>query len=172
MTDGDVEPSSGTTTAGRVDARRGAYAISDDPARLDLDAVHAYLARSYWARGIPRQVLQRAAANSLCFGVRHRDGESESQVGFARVITDRATFAYLADVYILEEHRGQGLATWLVEVILAHPELQGLRRFMLVTRDAQKLYARVGFRPAAASDNVMQIRWPNVYGAPPDAIGE
>jgi GNAT superfamily N-acetyltransferase len=152
--------------------RRGAYAISDDASRLDLDAVHAYLSRSYWAAGIPMAVLRRAVASSLCFGVYRIGGDHEEQIGFARVITDRATFAYLADVYILEEHRGQGLASWLVEVVLAHPDLQGLRRFMLVTRDAQALYARAGFRAAEASDNVMQIRWPNVYGPPPGAAAE
>ena len=171
MTKGGTEPPQERTTSERREVRRGAYAISDDPSRLDLDAVHAYLSRSYWAAGIPMTVVRRAAANSLCFGVYRLGGDHEEQVGFARVVTDHATFAYLADVYILEEHRGQGLASWLVEVVLAHPDLQGLRRFMLVTRDAQALYARAGFRAAEASDNVMQIRWPNVYGAPSDAGG-
>ena len=151
--------------ADQAEARRGAYAISDDPARLDLRAVHAYLAQSYWAAGMPEEVLRRAAANSLCFGVYHGEPTAEVQVGFARVITDRATFAYLADVYILEDHRGQGLATWLMELILAHPELQGLRRWMLVTRDAEKLYARFGFRAPEPPGKVMQIRQSNPYGA-------
>ena len=157
---------------GATEARRGAFAISDDPSRLDLHAVHAYLSRSYWAAGIPVDVLRRAVEHSLCFGVYRWDGGADEQIGFARVVTDRATFAYLCDVYILEQHRGQGLAIWLVEVVLAHPDLQGLRRFMLVTRDAQALYARAGFRPAESTDNVMQIRWPDVYGGRPDADGE
>jgi GNAT superfamily N-acetyltransferase len=160
-------------TAGHREARRGSYAISADPDRLDLRAVHAYLARSYWAAGIPFDVVRRAAANSLCFGVYLRSGDdAEAQVGFARVVTDRATFGYLADVYILEEHRGRGLAVWLVEVILAHPELQGLRRLMLVTRDAQGLYARFGFRTPEEPGQVMQIRRPDPYGAAPRPAGD
>jgi len=159
-------------TVEQPEARRGAYTIASDPDRLDLQAVHAYLTRSYWAAGIPEEVVRRAAANSLCFGVYFGERTAEVQIGFARVITDRATFAYLADVYILEDHRGQGLATWLVEVILAHPELQGLRRFLLVTRDAQDLYARFGFRPPEEPGQVMQIRRPNPYGAPPRPRGE
>src|SRR5687767_7192896 len=101
-TTGDVESPHGAMASGSREARRGAYAISDDPARLDLAAVHAYLSRSYWATGIPMDVVRRAAANSLCFGVYHRAGGAEVQIGFARVVTDRATFAYLADVYVLE----------------------------------------------------------------------
>lgn len=138
---------------------RGDYVVSSDPARLDLHAVHAYLSRSYWAAGIPFEVVERAAANSLCFGVYH----GAEQVGFARVITDRATFAYLADVYVLEAHRGQGLARWMMEVILAHPALQGLRRFMLVTRDAHGLYARFGFHAPADPSGIMVIHRPGVY---------
>jgi len=153
------------------EARRGPYTISTDPARLDLAAVHAYLSRSYWAAGIPFDVVERAAANSLCFGLycEREVGDAgavrEEQVGFARAITDRATFAYLADVYVLEAHRGQGLAKWLVGFILEHPELQGLRRFMLVTRDAAGLYAPFGFRPPEEPSGIMQIRRPDVYGA-------
>jgi GNAT superfamily N-acetyltransferase len=123
---------------------RPPYTISTDPARLDLDAVHAFLEReSYWARGIARGVLERAVANSLPFGV-YRGAE---QVGFARVISDYATYAYLNDVYILAPHRGQGLGSWLLESLLAHPDLQDLRRIMLTTRDAQELYGRFGFIP-------------------------
>jgi GNAT superfamily N-acetyltransferase len=123
---------------------RAPYTISTDPARLDLDAIHAFLAReSYWAAGIARHVLARGMRHSLCFGV-YRAG---AQVGFARVISDYATYAYLNDVYILAPYRGQGLATWLIECVLAHPDLQGLRRFMLTTKDAQEFYGRFGFIP-------------------------
>ncbi|MBA3671005.1 MAG: GNAT family N-acetyltransferase [Gemmatimonadaceae bacterium] len=136
-----------------------AYVISDDVARLDLVAVHAYLVRSYWAAGIPIETVRQAAANSICFGV-YRDLE---QVGFARAITDRATFAYLADVYILEGHRGRRLGKRLVERVLAHPDLQRLRRFMLVTRDAAALYEAYGFRSPDEPSGIMQIRRPNAY---------
>src|SRR5207344_3602853 len=104
---------------------------------------HAFLASSYWARGIPRETLDRAIDNALCVGV--YDGDR--QVGFARVVTDAATFAYLADVFVVESHRGRGLAKWLMEVIVGHPSLQGLRRFSLATRDAHGLYQQFGFRP-------------------------
>jgi GNAT superfamily N-acetyltransferase len=135
------------------------YEISNEPARMDVDAIHAFLTRTYWARGIPRATVERALAHSLCFGV-FREG---AQVGFARVITDRATFAYLADVYLLEEHRGQGLARRLLQAVLAHPELQGLRRWLLVTRDAHPLYRRHGFEPVAHPDRMMEIHRPDAY---------
>jgi GNAT superfamily N-acetyltransferase len=130
------------------------YDISTDPSRLQLDAIHAYLARSYWSPGIPKDVVARAIANSLCFGIH----QGERQVGFARVITDKASFAYLADVYVLEEHRGQGLSKRLVTEILAHPELQGLRRFLLATADAHGLYAQFDFKPLARPQNMMELR--------------
>jgi len=135
------------------------YDISNDPARLQLDAIHAYLTRSYWSPGIPQAVVARGIANSLCFGIYQGD----AQVGFARVITDQASFAYLADVYVLEAHRGQGLSKRLVEHILAQPELQGLRRFMLATADAHGLYSQFGFKPLAKPENMMEIRNPDVY---------
>jgi GNAT superfamily N-acetyltransferase len=121
--------------------RRGRFTISTDPARLDVDAIHAYLSRSYWAAGRPREVVARSLTGSLCFGL--YDGER--QIGFARAITDRATYAYLADVYILEEYRGHGLGEWLIETVVSHPDLQGLRRFGLVTQDAHGLYRKFGF---------------------------
>ena len=136
--------------------RRGAHEISTDPARLDLDVVHGFLSTSYWSPGVPRETVERAARGSLAFGVYDVSGDRSRQVGYARVITDRATFAYLADVFVLPEHRGQGLARWLVETIVAHPELQGLRRWMLVTRDAHGLYERVGFAPLATPERVME----------------
>jgi GNAT superfamily N-acetyltransferase len=138
------------------------YDISTDRGRLQPEAIHAYLTRSYWATGIPREVVDRAIANSLCFGLYRGD----AQVGFARVITDKTTFAYLADVYVLEEHRGQGLSKRLVETILAHPELQGLRRFLLATRDAHGLYARFGFGPPIRPGSMLEIRDPLPYGRP------
>ncbi|MGI8857369.1 MAG: GNAT family N-acetyltransferase [Thermomicrobiales bacterium] len=118
------------------------FRISTDPADFDLDAIYAYLSASYWATGIPKETVSRSIANALCFGVFHDD----AQIGFARVITDRATFAYLGDVYILDSYQGRGLGTWLMQTITAHPDLQGLRRWSLVTRDAHGLYARFGFR--------------------------
>jgi GNAT superfamily N-acetyltransferase len=135
------------------------YTITTDRARLDSVAIHAFLTRSYWSPGIPLATVERAIANSLAFGVLH----GEEQVGFARVVTDRATFGYLADVYILEAHRGQGLGRRLIEAILAHEDLQGLRRFMLATRDAHALYAGFGFRPLAAPERLMEIVRPDLY---------
>jgi GNAT superfamily N-acetyltransferase len=148
----------------RIPARIGAmdYEISTDKGRLDRAAIHAFLAASYWSPGIPEAVVARAIEHSLCFGVFH-DG---AQVGFARVVTDRATFGYLADVYLLEAHRGRGLARRLVGEILAHPDLQGLRRLLLATRDAHGLYAKFGFRPLAAPDRMMEIHRPDVYRTP------
>lgn len=142
-----------------VDEQRGQFSISTDPARLDVDAIHAFLVQSYWAQGIPREVLERSITGSICFGV-YADTR---QVGFARVITDGATFAYLADVYVLQEFRGQGLGRWLMEVVMSHPAVQGLRRFTLVTRDAHGLYSQFGFRPLTNPDGYMEIRQQNVY---------
>jgi GNAT superfamily N-acetyltransferase len=120
-----------------VEATRGEYTISTDRSRIDVPAVHAFLSTTYWSPGIPEEVLRRGIAGSICFGI-YRGRE---QVGFCRVITDCATYAYLSDVYVLEAHRGHGLATWMMEVVMAHPSLQGLRRFSLSTRDASGLYA-------------------------------
>ena len=142
-----------------TELRRGEYTISTDPDRLDVSAIHAYLTRSYWSPGIPRATVERAIAHSLSFGLFHDD----AQVGYARVVTDRATFAYLADVYVLEGHRGKGLSKWLVEAVLAHAELQGLRRFLLATRDAHTLYARFGFKALLNPSRLMEIHRPDVY---------
>jgi len=146
-----------------IEVHRAPYTISTDPARFDLDAIHAYLTRSYWCTGIPRETVERAVRNSLGFGL--YDG-SGAQVGFARVITDSATFAYLCDVYILENHRGKGLSKWMMEVVLAHPSVQGLRRFLLATRDAHTLYEKFGFTPIAKPQNFMNIHRPDIYGKP------
>jgi len=133
--------------------------VTTDPTRVDKDVVYGFLSRSYWAKGIPRPVLERAIANSLCFSV----FDGDAQVGFARVATDRATFAYLADVFVLPSHRGRGLSKLLMETIVAHPDLQGLRRWVLVTQDAHGLYARYGFKPLAKVEGYME-RWdPEVY---------
>jgi GNAT superfamily N-acetyltransferase len=135
------------------------YETSLDPARIDVEAAHAYIANSYWAQGMPIEVLRKAIANSLCVAAFHRG----AQVGLARVVTDRATFAYLADVYVLENHRGRGLSRRLVAALLEHPELQGLRRLMLVTRDAHGLYEKFGFTALAHPDRVMELHRPDVY---------
>ena len=135
------------------------YEITTDVARMDVPAIHAFLSQTYWSPGIPLGVVQRAIANSLSFGVL----SGKEQVGFARVITDKATFAYLADVYILEAHRGKGLSRCIMERVVAHPELQGLRRMLLATRDAHALYAQYGFKPLAAPDRMMEVLRPNAY---------
>jgi GNAT superfamily N-acetyltransferase len=131
------------------------YTISSDPARVDLDVVHGFLSRdSYWAKGVPRDVVARAIANSLVFGVYQGD----DQVAFARVVSDRATFAWLSDVFVLPAHRGRGLARRLVEAVLAHPDLQGLRFFLLKTADAHGLYQRFGFRAPSDPDRFLAIQ--------------
>jgi GNAT superfamily N-acetyltransferase len=139
--------------------RRAGTVVSTDRARLDIDLVHRVLSATYWATGIPRDVVERAIAGSVAFGL----FEEERQVGFARVITDLATYAYLADVFVVEECRGRGLGDWLVESIRLHPQLQGLRRFALVTRDAGPLYARHGFSVPASPSGYMEIVDREVY---------
>ncbi len=135
------------------------YELVEDPARIDAAAAHAYLVRSYWSPGIPFEVVARAIANSLCVAVR-KDG---AQVGLARVVSDRATFAYLADVYVLEPHRGQGLATAMVRHLQAHRELQGLRRWLLMTLDAHEVYTGLGWTPLAHPERAMERHFPEVY---------
>jgi len=129
------------------------YEVSTDPARIDLDYVHRYLSRdSYWAGAIPRAVVARSVANALSFGLYAADG---AQVGFARVITDKATFAWLADVFIDPGQQGLGLGKGLIDAVVAHPDLQGLRRFMLVTADAHGLYERYGFTAVENPERMM-----------------
>ncbi|WP_342117054.1 GNAT family N-acetyltransferase [Pseudoduganella sp. OTU4001] len=138
----------------------GAFEVSCDPARLDVGLVHRFLSEeSTWARGIPRELVERAMANSICFGG-YLDG---NQVAFARVITDRATFANMVDVFVLPSQRGKGYSKQLVESVLAHPELQGLRRFTLATGDAHGLYARFGFTPPSRPATLMERYYPDVY---------
>jgi GNAT superfamily N-acetyltransferase len=131
---------------------RGDYTISTDPARLDADAIYGYLSRSYWASARPREMAELSLRHSLNFGVYH----GSTQVGLARIITDYATFAYLCDVFILEEHQGNGLGKWLIDTLLNDPSLQNIRRFMLATRDAHGLYAQFGFTPTVKPENWME----------------
>lgn len=129
-------------------------AIRTEPDRLDVDAIHAFLTRSYWAKGVSRERVAKSLEGSLCFGL----FEGERQIGFARVITDRATFGYLCDVYVLEAHRGRGLGKRLVEAVRAHPDLRALRRLLLKTRDAHGLYAQFGFERVGDGHDFMQIK--------------
>jgi GNAT superfamily N-acetyltransferase len=135
------------------------FTITTDKSKMDIDVIHGYLSRSYWAQGVPRTTVQKSIEGSLSFAVLH----GSRQVGFARVITDKATFGYLSDVFILEEYRGKGLSKWLMEIILGHPELQNFRRFLLSTRDAHGLYRQFGFKDLVAPENWMQVYNPEVY---------
>ena len=138
------------------------FDFSTDKSRLDFEAIYDFLAhRSYWAQNIPREIVQRSIDNALCFGVY----EGKKQVGFARLITDYATFAYLGDVFILEDYRGKGLSKKLAAFITGLPELQGLRRWHLVTRDAHGVYEPVGFKPVAKPEQHMEIARPGLYKA-------
>ena len=140
------------------------YEISTDRDRLDLDVIHGFLTTdAYWSPDVPRDVVERSIAYSIPFGLFGPDG---AQAGFARVVTDRAVFAYLGDVFVLPAHRGRGLGIWLVETILAHPDLQGLRRFELQTADAHGLYAQCGFSLVSVPERIMEIVQPadELYG--------
>lgn len=143
----------------RTEWQLGEYTISTEPAKIDLAFVHGFLNRSYWAKNIPFEVVRRSIEKSLCFGLY----DAKKQIGFARVITDSATFAYLCDVFVIEEYRGRGLSKWLMETIMTHPESQNLRRWMLATRDAHGLYGQFGFTPLDAPEAFMQRHAPNVY---------
>ena len=139
--------------------KRDKYTISTNRERLDLNVIHGFLTQSYWAAGVPMEIVKRSIENSLPFGLYDND----RQIGFARVITDYATFAYLADVFVLEDARGAGLGKWLVAAIISHPELQGLIRWMLATRDAHGLYRRVGFESLKQPGRWMEKHDPDVY---------
>jgi GNAT superfamily N-acetyltransferase len=149
--------------------RRPGFTLTTERDRVDVAAVHAFLTRTYWAEGVPLEVVRRSIEHSLNFSV-WRDAEAgapAAHVGFARVVTDYATFAYVGDVFVLEPWRGRGLSRWMMECMVAHPELQGFRRWALLTRDAHGLYAQHGFTPLARPDRWME-RWaPDVYRAPP-----
>jgi GNAT superfamily N-acetyltransferase len=135
------------------------YRLSFAPEDQQIDVIHGNLVRSYWAEGIPRETVARSIAHSLCVGAFH----GEAQVAFARLITDRATFAYLADVFVLEAHRGRGVARQMLEAIEAHPELQGLRRWLLFTRDMQPLYAKLGWTPIPHPERCMEKHAVDLY---------
>ena len=139
------------------------YTISTDSSRFDVEMIYQFLTNCYWAEGIPRHTVQRSIDNALCFGVFDED----KQVGFARVITDRATYAYIGDVFILEFHRGRGLSKLLMKAIMEHPDLQGLRRWSLVTNDAHGLYQQFGFKPIANPQRYMELVYPHVYKTQP-----
>jgi len=143
-----------------IEHRRGEFVISTDPARLDVDVIHGFLTNCYWAKGIPREVVARSIEHSLCFGI--YDG-SGVQVGFARVVSDFATVAYLGDVFVVDSHRGRGLSKWMMECIMQHPALQGMRRWILVTRDAHGLYQQFGFTPLKSAEGYMELHRPDVY---------
>ena len=142
--------------------RVGPYTISDDPTRLDLHAIHAYLSRSYWSPGVPFEVIARAVGGSLCIGAYDA---GEAQVGLARFVSDYATYCYVCDVYVLEDHRGRGLSKALLQMAFEHPMLQGLRRWSLVTDDAHGLYRQFGFVPVAHPERHMELRKPDIYRA-------
>jgi GNAT superfamily N-acetyltransferase len=145
-----------------MNALPAGYALTFDPAKIDAVAAHAYLTRSYWSPGIPLELVRKAIAGSLCVAVRHEG----AQVGFARVITDSATFAWLADVHVLEEHRGRGLSKAMIASLLAHPELQGLRRWALSTLDAHSLYRPFGWEAPRAPERLMERMMPVSYPVP------
>jgi GNAT superfamily N-acetyltransferase len=140
------------------------FLISTDKSKLQIDAIHDYLSNhSYWAANIPLEIVERSIANSMAFGVYYQEENTLKQVGFCRVVSDLSTFAYLGDVFILEEYRGKGLSKFLVETVLKHPDLQGLRRWILATLDAHGLYAQYGFEPLDKPQNFMQIKVVNPY---------
>jgi GNAT superfamily N-acetyltransferase len=139
------------------------FEISTDPQRLNVELIHRFLAEeSYWSPGIPRSIVERAIENSLCFGVY----DSVAQVGFARVVTDRSTFALLADLFILEPHRGKGLSKWLMHCVVGHEDLQGLRRLLLLTSDAHGLYRQFGFEALGNPSRFMEVVRPDIYRLP------
>jgi GNAT superfamily N-acetyltransferase len=139
--------------------QRDGFTISTDVAAIDRTVVAAALAQSYWATDIPAETVSRSIDGSLCFSIR----DAERQVGFARVISDGATVAYLGDVFVLPEFQGRGLGKWLVECVMAHPQLQGMRRWLLATADAHTLYEKFGFKPLARPAMFMELHNPNVY---------
>lgn len=139
--------------------KHGSVVVSDDKERLQIDVVHGFLREVYWAKGIPLDVVQRSIEHSLCFGA-YEDG---AQIGFSRVITDRATFAYLCDVFVLAEHRGKGASRAMMQAIMDHPDLANLRRWMLITDDAHGLYRKFGFQVVPAPHRHMEISDPRIY---------
>jgi GNAT superfamily N-acetyltransferase len=141
------------------DVTNGSYTVTADRQRIDGDAVHQFLTGCFWARGVSRELVAKSIAHSLCFGLFHET----AQIGFARVVTDYSTYAYLCDVYVLEAHRGKGLGKWMMAFVMEHPELRGLRRFQLVTRDAHALYSRFGFATPEHPERHMEIFHSGLY---------
>jgi GNAT superfamily N-acetyltransferase len=135
------------------------YSISTNKEKLDIDFIHQFLSHSYWAENIPIEIVQKSIDGAMCFGVYDND----KQIGFARVITDCATFGYLADVFIDQDYRGNGLSKWLMQVIMSHPALQGFRSWQLATKDAHGLYAQFGFKPLDAPERIMRKSVPDIY---------
>ncbi len=152
----------GSPSATVLEEHRGEFTVSSALSHMDMNVVHGYLSRAYWCEGLPRETLERAMRNSLCFGL----FEGENQVGFARVVSDRATFAYVCDVFVLPSHQGKGLGTWLMQCVVRHPELQGLRRWHLTTRDAHSLYRKVGFTLLSKPERHMEVFTLDMYKAP------
>lgn len=142
-----------------MDYQKGAFTISTDHTKLNIPYIHQFLIRSYWAEEIPIEIVIKSIEGSVCFGLY----ENHRQIGFARVVTDKATFGYLADVFVDEEYRSRGLSKWLMEVIMTHPELQGFRSWMLGTKDAHGLYAQFGFTPLNQPERIMRKNVPNIY---------
>ncbi len=142
--------------------RRGRFLLSTHRQRIDLDMVHGFLTNCYWAKGISREIVARSIEHSLCFGMY----DNGAQVGFARVVSDFATVAYLGDVFVLESHRGRGLGKWMMECIVQHPALQGLRRWILLTHDAHAFYQKFRFAPLKNPERYMELHQPKVYRRP------
>jgi N-acetylglutamate synthase-like GNAT family acetyltransferase len=142
-----------------MELKLGEFTVTDRREDLDIETIHHFLRESYWAKGIPRSIVEKAINNSLCFGLYH----NSIQIGFGRAVSDRATFAYLADVFVLPAYRGRGLGKWLVSCVLAHPELQGLRRWLLATLDAHGLYESNGFSALQKPERFMEINDPDIY---------
>lgn len=143
-----------------MDWRKDNYLLTTDASLFDIDTLYHFISdQSYWSRGIPRAIFERSLQHSLCFGL----FQEETQIGFARVVSDFATFAYLGDVFVHENHRGRGLSKWMMDCVLLHPDLQGLRRWMLATRDAHELYKQFGFTELKAPVKFMEKHDPEVY---------
>src|SRR5947209_8277470 len=178
-----MEPICAIDPQASVEHRRGGFLINTERARLDLDVIHGFLTNCYWAKGIPRDIVARSMEHSLCFGIYDVGSEATArvakdaqpfgsapggrgatmQVGFARVVSDFATLAYVGDVFVLEPYRGRGLSKWLMDCIVRHPALQGLRRWILLTRDAHGLYSHFGFKALTSPEQFMERHRPDVY---------
>jgi GNAT superfamily N-acetyltransferase len=151
----------------QYECSHGEYFLSTDKKKLDFAVIHHFLSReAYWSAHIPLKTVKKSIAHSLCYGMYLK----ERQIGFCRVITDMAVFAYLADVFILEPFRGKGLATWMVQCVMEHPDMQGLRRWLLSTRDAHNIYRKAGFMPLTHPENWMQIHHPGMYRPDPEIL--